>query len=293
MKMDHRRKALLILGIYLLATFALLFGGYSVREPEVRVQEFPFTITYTYRGSTRTIEEVYVAEYCRTDQYIGDDDITWYGYVRDWNRLESGYCRVVEEEGRTFSINLNIEPGYLMGDPDYADAVLAPSGVSFDTTLDSDMGLTDPAELEKLGFTIDSFDYPEPIENSFRWGGISLSSQATMFTAALSVAALIVCLILIRRGPGVTYGLVDKLSIGLNFLVAIIAFPFILITSVLSEILSDATAWQQLLYLAPAITVLGIAASVVLRRMGHKVVSFVIQFLGPVIFALTVWIEGI
>ena len=293
MKMDKSRKALLILGIYLLATLALLFGGYSVREPAVKMQEFPFTITYTYRGSTRTIEEVYVAEYSRNDQYIGDDDITWYGYVRDWNRLESDYCRVVEEEGRTFFINLNIEPGYLMGDPDYADAVIAPSGVSFDTTVDSDMGLTDPEELEKLGFTIDGYDYPEPIENRFRWGGISLSSQATMFTAALSAAALVACLILIRREPGVTYGILDKLSIGLNFLVAIIAFPFILITSVLSEILSDATAWQQLLYLAPAITVLGIAASVVLRRMGHKVVSFVIQFLGPVIFALTVWIEGI
>lgn len=257
------------------------------------MQEFPFIITYTYRGSTQTIEEVYVAEYCRTDQYIGDGDITWYGYVRGWDRLESGYCRVVEEEGRTFSINLNIEPGYLMGDPDYADAVIAPTGVSFDTTVDSDMGLTDPAKLEKLGFTIDSYDYPEPIENRFRWGGISLSSQATMFTAVLSAAALIACLVLIRREPGVTYGILDKLSIGLNFLVAIIAFPFILITSVLSEILSDATAWQQLLYLAPAITVLGIAASVVLRRMGHKVLGFVIQFLGPVIFALTVWIEGI
>ena len=234
-----------------------------------------------------------MAEYSRNDQYIGDDDITWSGYVRGWDRLESGYCRVVEEEGRTFSINLNIEPGYLMGDPDYADAVMAPSGVSFDTTVDSDMGLTDPAELEELGFTIDSFDYPEPIENRFRWGGISLSSQATMFTAALSVAALVACLILIRREQGLTYGILDKLSIGLNFLLAIFAFPFILITSVLSEILSDATAWQQILYLAPAITVLGIAASVILRRMGYKVLSFVIQFLGPVVFALTVWIEGI
>ena len=293
MKMDNRRKALLILGIYLLATVALLFGGYSVREPAVKMQEFPFTITYTYRGSTRTISEIYVAEYSRNDQYIGDDDITWSGYVRGWDRLESGYCRVVEEEGRTFSINLNIEPGCLMGDPDYADAVIAPSGVSFDTTVASDMGLTDPAELEELGFTIDSFDYPEPIENRFRWGGISLSSQATMFTAALSVAALVACLILIRREQGLNYGILDKLGIGLNFLVAIIAFPFILITSVLSEILSDATAWQQLLYLAPAITVLGIAASVVLRRMGHKVLGFVIQFIGPVVFALTVWIEGI
>ena len=99
MKMDNRRKALLILGIYLLATVALLFGGYSVREPAVKMQEFPFTITYTYRGSTRTISEIYVAEYSRNDKYIGDDDITWYGYVRDWNRLESDYCRVVEEEG--------------------------------------------------------------------------------------------------------------------------------------------------------------------------------------------------
>ena len=45
MKTDNRRKAMLILGIYLLATVALLFGGYSVREPAVKMQEFPFTIT--------------------------------------------------------------------------------------------------------------------------------------------------------------------------------------------------------------------------------------------------------
>lgn len=293
MKNDNRRNALIILGLYLLTTVTLLFWGFSVREPAVKTQEFPFTITYTYRGTTRTISETYVAEYCRDEKYIGDDDIAWYGYVRGWNRLESDYCRVAEDEGRTFSINLNIEPGYLMGDPKYADAVPGPSAVSFDTTVDSDMGLSDPALLEELGFTIDTFDYPEPIENSFRYGGISLSSQATILTAVLSIAALIVCLILVRREQGLTYGILDRFGIALNFLLAIFVFPFILITSVLSEIVSDATAWQQLLYLAPAITVMGIAASVVLRRMGHKVCSFVIQFIGPVVFALTVWIEEI
>ena len=45
MNIDNRRKILIVLGLYLLATFTLLFWGYSVREPVIASREFPFTIT--------------------------------------------------------------------------------------------------------------------------------------------------------------------------------------------------------------------------------------------------------
>ena len=82
----------------------------------------------------------------------------------------------------------------------------------------------------------------------------------------------------------------DKISIVLNFLIAIVAFPFIFMVSALSEIVADTSIWQQILYLAPALTVLGIGASVTARRLGCKRIGFWSQFAGPVIFALLILI---
>ena len=293
MNIDNRRKILVILGLYLLATFTFLFWGYSVREPEIASQEFPFTITYTYRGNTETISEVYVAEYCRTEKYIGDDVTAWYGYVKDWNRLEADYCRVVEDEGRGYSISVNLNAGYLMGDPNFSDFLCEPTAKCLNLSVTDDVGIIDPAELEALGFTIDSFTYPEPIENSFRYGGISLSSEATIYTAILSILALLSVMILVRREQGRKRSAMDRVSAALNFLVAVTAFPFILIAAALSEIVAEPSPMQQLLYLTPALTVMGITASVAMRRMGHLFVSFPVQFVGPALFALAVWIEGI
>ena len=293
MNIDNRRKILVILGLYLLVTFTFLFWGYSVREPVADSGEFPFTITYTYRGTTETISEVYVAEYRRTEKYIGDDVTAWYGYVKGWDRLEADYCQVVEDGGRTYSISVNLNAGYLMGDPNFSDCVCQPTAICLRLGTTDDVGITDPSELEAFGFTIDSFTYPEPIENAFRYGGISLSSEAAIYTAILSIIALLAVMTLIRREQGRKRGTMDRVSEVLNFLMAVTAFPFILIAAALSEIVAEPSPMQQLLYLTPALTVMGITASVALRRMGHLSVSFPVQFVGPALFALAVWIEGI
>ena len=285
MKMNNRQKALLIFAIYLAATLALLAFGYAVQAPKVRQQEFPFTITYTYEGKTETISDIYVVEYSPDAQYIGESSISWFGYVKDKDRLELDYYTIFRAEDHAFSINLNMEPGYLMGEPGYADTVCEPSGAY---TAYEEPTIEDAAELAQMGFTIDSWEYPAPIENSFSFGGFSLSSEATMYTAAIAAAALLACIIAIKRDREMKYGVLDKVSIVLNFLVAICAFPFILVASCLSEIVSDATFVQQLLYLSPALTALGIAASVTLRRMGRKQIGFWIQFVGPVVFVLTI-----
>ena len=293
MKEKNRLRSWIILGIYLTATCVLLLLGYSAQKPRIEQQEFPFAITYSYQGKTETISGVYAAEYDLGAKYMADDPTAWYGYATDHNRLEADFYRIAEQDGKHFSINLNIEPGYLMGDPRYANAVCQPGAVCIISDDADGIYITDPAELEQLGFSIVSWEYPQPIDNSFSFGGIYLSSEATMLTAAMAVAALLACMILIRKDPEVTYGIMDKVSILINILVAIIVFPFILIISCLSEILTDVSVLQQILYLTPAITVLAIAASVTLRRMGKKQISFWISFAGPAIFALLIFLDTI
>lgn len=286
MDTKNLKKAIIILVVYLIATLALLLWGYSVQKPKVARQEFPFTITYSYQGKTQTISNVYVGEYVRSAKYLGEDSVGWYGYIKDHDRLESDFYRIGEIDGQSFSINLNIVPGYLMGDPKYADSVCHPYGVchSFDGA--NDITVTDPEELAQLGLAIVSWEYPEPIENAFSFGGFSLSSEATIYTAAIAIAALLACMILIKKDKKNVCRKIDKVSIVLNFLITIVAFPFIFMVSVLSEIVADTSVWQQILYFTPALTVLGIAASVAMRRCGYGKSSLFVQFLGPFLLAI-------
>ena len=291
MKTGNRLKAWIIFGLYLAATSILLFFGYSIQKPAIPRQEFPFTITYSYQGDVQTISDVYVAEYIHGPKYIWDEAVAWSGYVKDKNRLESDFYRIAEDEGRLYSISLNIVTGCLMGDPRYAGAVCQPTALCLIPDGNGEISVTDPGELTQMGFSIVSWEYPAPIENSFSFGGLSLSSEATIYTAAMALAALLACMIFIRKDKSLTYTRMDKISAVLNFPVVIVAFPFILITAVLSELVSDPSFMQQILYLAPAMTVLGIALSVTLRRMGHKLISFWVQFAGPAVFTLVLLIE--
>ena len=279
---------MLILGIYLLATCVLVLSCYCVQTPAVQQQEFPFTITYSYQGRTQTISDVYVAEYVRAPKYIGDDTISWYGYIKDRNRLEADFYRVAETPDGVLSINLNIEPGYIMGDPRYAGTLCQPAGAYQSSDEDT---VTDPARLEQMGLVILGWEYPYPTVNSFSFGGVSLSSEATILTSVLAAAALAACMIVIKKRAKLKYGTLDKINTVFNFIVTIVAFPIILVTCALSEIVADASAMQQLLYLAPALTVLGVAASVTLRRMGYKWLSFAVQCVGPVVFRLILMLE--
>ena len=286
MKMKNRLKAGIIFGVYLIVTCALLLCGYSVQKPAVKQQEFPFTITYFYEGKEVTISDVFVGEYAPSAQYMGDNSIGWFGYVKDKDRLEPDYYTIAEADGKLYSINLNMNTGYLMGDSSKGNSVGEPEAVCQYSDGTNDIMVTEPEELKELGFYLVSWEYPEPIENTFSFGGVSLSSEATVYTAVIGAIALLASILLIKKDPKVTYGMLDKISIAVNFLMAIIAFPFILITSFFSEIVADVTVFQQFMYLAPALTAIGVALSVTLRRTGYQKVGFWIQFIGPAVFGI-------
>lgn len=280
------RTAWIILALHLTATVLLLLFGYGVQKPAVETQEFPFSITYTYRRQQNTVSGVYVAEYTTSAQYLGDSPLHWFGYIKDHNRLEPDFIRIADDEIYALSIDLNLEPGWLMGDSAYADAACAPSAVAI--RLEDEERITDPAELEALGFQLYNWDYPQPIENSFSFAGISMSSEAVLYTSAIAIAALLASLIFVKRSRRVPITVLSKISAVLNVLVLLLAFPFILVVSAMSEMLGEATILQQVLYLAPALTVTGVTASLVLRRRGYALFSFLFMFLGPAVFALAV-----
>ena len=112
-----------------------------------------------------------------------------------------------------------------------------------------------------------------------------------MFTTVMALLALLACLILIRKDPQVVYGVAEKVSIALNFLVAFVVFPFGFMVSVLSEIVSEPSAMQQVLYLAPALTVLTIGASVFLRRKGYGKYSIPAQLVGPIVHSIPILLD--
>lgn len=289
MNMQNRKIVKIIVVVYLIATLALLLFGYSFQKPEVTQQEFPFTITYSFQGETKTISDTFAVEYVRGAKYLGDASLAWYGCIQEHDRLESDYYHLGEIDGRSFSIDINLEPGYLMGDPKYADSVCQPSGVCLSVDGTDYIVVKDPAELAQLGLSIVNWEYPEPIENTFSFGGISMSGDAVMYTAIIAIAALLACVILVKKDREIVYHGMDKVSIVLNFLIAIVVFPFIFMVSILSEIVAYFSEWQQILYFTPALTVLGIAASVVLRRCGYGKHSLQVQLVGPILFALTVF----
>ena len=286
MKRQIPRAAWIILALHLSATALLLCFGYGVQKPAVQKQEFPFTITYTYRGQQQTISEVYVAEYSPFAKYLGDRPLAWFGYRLDQDRLESDFIRIAQNDTHAFSIDLNLEPGWLMGD--LADADCAPSGLAI--RLEDGTRITDPEALEQLGFRLEGWTYPQPIENRFSFGGFSLSSEAVLYTSAIAIVSLVLCLIFVKKDRAQMGGALNKLGIALELLVIAVAFPFMLILSTLSEILGDTSALQQLLYLTPAMTVTGVGASMVLRRRGYALPGLLILLIGPVLFALAVLI---
>ena len=286
MKRQIPRAAWIILALHLSATALLLCFGYGIQKPAVQKQEFPFTITYTYRGQQQTISEVYVAEYSPFAKYLGDRPLGWFGYRLDQDRLESDFIRIAQSDTHAFSIDLNLEPGWLMGD--LADADCAPSGLAI--RLEDGTRITDPEALEQLGFRLEGWTYPQPIENRFSFGGFSLSSEAVLYTSAIAIVSLVLCLIFVKKDRTQMGGALNKLGSALELLVIAVAFPFMLILSTLSEILGDTSALQQLLYLTPALTLVGVGASVVLRRRGYALPGLLIQFIGPAVFALAVLI---
>ena len=128
-----------------------------------------------------------------------------------------------------------------------------------------------------------SFEYPTPIENTFRFAGFSgLYETNTEVITLVGILTLILCMIFVKKGDGVEYGVLDNINIALNFAMMFFMFPIIFIAAIFIQAYPTGPDWIYQAFLCiPQIIPFSVTASLSLRRKGFRKIGFFIQFLAP------------
>ncbi len=276
----------------ILAVVSCLFTG-ILKEPVIKEHEFNYSVTYSVDGEVKTLNGIYRCSFIGHD---GHDDPTvrlYDGvYQIDGNVSESPWYTVTNKDGVELSLIANLDADYLMGDPDKYEYVSGNDDPELEA-IDSDGYSVEISEV--FDAEIISWEYPEPIENSFKFVGISRLHAISM--AAMLVIAfltIIVCIIFVRKAKDVHYKVLDVFSIVVNFLICFMVIPFITVTIFFLPIVMDPGSLMYQLYLCvPVLTAFAIAVSVALRRKGFTKSGFLVQFVFPVLFFAEIVIESV
>ena len=274
-----------------LAIVACLFTG-VVKEPVIQEQDFPFSVTYRLDGETKTYEGVYNCRFFSTGEGISPQERYYRGtYLSNPSDYHSSCYTIAEKDGLELVIVTIFNDHYLMGDT----AGVPESTFTYDpyiAVLDQE-GAENEENLELFDVELISWEAPAPVENSFKFVGFShLHATSMVAMLAVGLLTLVACMILVKRDKTVPYKALDKVSVVLNILIALVAIPFCAIIALAMQIYvtGDELSYQVALAI-PAITAFTIAASLSLRRKGFAKASFFTQFVGPVLFALLLILE--
>lgn len=293
----------LFLALMLVAYIAATMIFCRTTMPDVREGEFPFSVTYEYKGETKTLSGVYKCEYAGSNTILDEHNRYWDGESIIEYDGEYDFPNVVyQDEKMTLAVFENMCAGYFMGDPVYADwygnyGYDGPypcveyydyvNNVSLDEENEDEI-------LEAVDFKIIDYTYPEPIENRFSFSGISYEADNIVIFNVIVLVFFILCLIFVRKDKEYKYSMLDKIGFGLNFIVGIFAIPFITVICMLFGIVeSNVDIVNQIFYNIPPISILCLALSVVFRRKEMKKTGFFIQFGGIVLFVIMLIIEAI
>jgi hypothetical protein len=281
----------LFLPIIILAATVFLTAVYSVVssiafKPTVTQGEFPFSITYELDGETVTINDVYKAQYVRNDGYSDTKTRVYEGGIGDIGN-DTTYTLKKDENGRIY-LWTRFYADYLMGDPEYdyfEDELFEPLICYYDS---QEIEYTDEETLAAQGVKLISFEYPTPIKNSFVFSHISILSGEVVLPALLiSLLALIVTIIFVRKDKTFVRKPIDIVSTVFNFIIGIGIIPYTTIIAVFLDITGDNDhILNQMFYFVPALIIFSITASVALRRKNYKKSALIVEFIGPAVLAL-------
>ena len=269
----------------------IIIAGISLK-PNVTESEFPFSITYELDGETVTINDVYKAYYkkdLRFKQRMYDGEIG--------NRGENNTHYILKED-ETYRIELSTHfyPDYLMGDPEYNDYyVEEPFEPRIYYYNAEGAECTAEEILVNRSAKIVSFEYPEPIKNSLSFSHFVFPEDEVIFPSMIiAFLAWLATLIFVKKDSEyIRRKLINIITIVFNFIIGLIVFPFFTIIAYMLSALGDIGNIMNLLqYLLPAITLLGITASIGLRRKLYNKSALLVQFIAPGIFAVEVIISS-
>ena len=263
-------------------------------KPAVTEQDFNYSVTYKIDGETKTFSGVYT---CRFTGFGGagvDPLARYYNgvYAVDGESTESRSYAIAEKNGCVLEIITLFDDDYLMGDNQEEYELVDPCLEATDAE-GYQYGEDElPAEFDA---EIISWEYPEPIENTFVFAGFSgLYVINTGVMILVGVLTLIICVIFVRKGDGVEYRALDKIGIALNFVAVLFVLPIIYIAAVFVQAYKIGPDWLYQAYLCiPQIIPFSIAASLSLRRKGFRKSGFFIQFLAPAVEVILAVLEHI
>ena len=281
---------------YIVATVLFCY----TTKPKVLTGEFPFSITYEYKGETNTLSGVLVCEYSGSCTIHGEHNRYWNQETIYHNPDNVENPFIIEQNDElliTLALREHMDAGYFMGDPlyeDYYTAYGCEGPEAYVEYYDYNNGIYLDDEnrdevLESIGFKIIDFTYEEPIENSFFFSGIRYQADNVPIFVAIMAVYFVLCLVFIRRDKAHRYSCLDKVGIIFNFFVGIFVVPFISFVCMLFGIVeSNVELINQITYSIPSITILCLALSVVFRRKGYSKSGFFIQFGGIPLFVFII-----
>ena len=254
-----------------------MFVGTRVSGPEITYHEFSIPVTYEEYGEVKTQTVTYCGQYW-------EEDHSFHVYYEDSGLHDT--VNMKEENGNAiWWLQLEMEPGYLMGDPAYADfyadGMPEPSIGYFDEEWNEHSGVT---EAEPHGIKLIGCEYPEPIENRIVDKGVKLDHMAIGVLTALAFVILLLGIILVKKEAGVVYQSRDKAARILNVAIGVLALPLLFLLGDEWELVVGQPVDSILAALMAPVTVLGICASVILRRKGKSLPGMVVQFAGLLLF---------
>lgn len=284
------------MAVYLVVTLVCCYKT----KPKVTEGEFPFSITYEYKGETKTLSGIYKCEFFDSYTILGIHDRYWNGETIFDNYVIGEDPHIVDgnaELETTLAVHENMEAGYFMGDPLYKDHYkeygldgVEPYIEYYDYKNNTYLEEENKEEvLQSIGFRLIDFTYAEPIENSFSFSGIRYEADSIILFVTIVLVYFVLCLIFVRKDTEYQYSKLDKFGVVLNYLVGIIAVPFIYFFCMFFSIVETGVAfYDQIIYTIPPVTLLCLALSVVFRRKGYSKTGFFIQFGGILLFILII-----
>lgn len=296
MKMKSLKIPVLILAIGLVLSLVACLFTNTIMIPTITEHDFKYSVTYKLNGETKTMEGIYKCTYEGYSE--GEDPHDRYynaEYIVDGQTTLSHSYTIAEKDGAKLYIVTVFNEYYLMGDKknmDYEPFLEEPyleavdkEGYPYDET-------NMPSEFTA---EIISWDYPEPIENTFVFSGFSILHAGSMLAMlVVGLLTVVACMIFVKRDKTVPYKALDKLSILVNFAACFLAIPFFVICiALMLATMGGEDIVTQILLCTPAITALTVAASIALRRNGFTKTGFFIQFAGPVLFFVPAVLESI
>ena len=268
---------LIMSALILVAAVIYVFVGARISGPEITLHKFEIPVTYEEYGEVKTQTVIYCGQYW-------EEDNSFLVYYEDSGLHDTVIMR--EENGYPiWWLNFQLEPGYLMGDPEYADfyadGMPEPRIGYFDEEGNEHNDVT---EAEPYGIKLIGCEYPKPIENKIVDKGVKLNLTSVSVLTVLTFTILLLGIFLVKKEDGVVFQSSDKAACFFNWVIGVVALPLFWALGSDWDILEGRPFDVMLSALLAPITVLGICASVLLRRKGKSLQGMLVQFVGPVLF---------